>query len=697
MPKKNSLNDLIYDLRRIEEHREVLTEKKIKAMYRSLSEDLDKFIADSYKKYADEDGRFYLSYLDAKNQRARFLEEVVENVDGLTPQLQKELSKLIDATYAETYKGFVEATKKAEEAGKFAEVVKDISVQPDVLKQAVNNNISKLTLEPVLQKHRGEIIYQIQQELNIGLMNGDRYEKMAKRISERIGVSYSKAMNITRTETHRNIENGLMDGAKKVSEDFGDYGLIYAVTWRTRKDQRVRPQVRRYNKKGKWKTSINPNGANHMELEGQTVKVGEKFDLGNYNGRKVEAENPGNSRVAAHDCNCRCFLEYNIMTVEEFAKATGQSVKKVVKDSNDVSKPQNVTTEYVEGKNKIGDIDYSSSKFDYDIEIAMHEQGFDGLPKVVNKQDFDLAVKQSGMIAQRTYTAPSQEILDAYRDELYNGKWYVDCGKGGAQYGRGMYCVADYKGELSQGIKNEMAHYQSLGKQRTVHDAFINRLESVKVTDFDWKYKITDNQFEAYKKYLATSDVMPSVYKLSKEDREIFNTIGQKAKQEAHGKLSKINAEVMRDTRSYAFTETLTLQPDAKIFTIYEDVTDITNRYSREYALKHVVSDEAKETIQELIELQETIGKATNSYVSGKVDLKSVDALYDKRDKLCNSKVFKEEVSPLLNEGYNHARGKNEGALAVEMGYDAINAIGHGESGSYTVILNRTKVIFCEE
>ena len=39
---------------------------------------------------------------------------------------------------------------------------------------------------------------------------------------------------------------------------------------------------------------------------------------------------------------------------------------------------------------------------------------------------------------------------------------------------------------------------------------------------------------------------------------------------------------------------------------------------------------------------------------------------------------------------------KDPGTLATEMGYDAIKADGHGESGSYTVILNRTKVIFCK-
>ena len=35
--------------------------------------------------------------------------------------------------------------------------------------------------------------------------------------------------------------------------------------------------------------------------------------------------------VTAHDCNCRCYLEYNLMTAEEFAKVTG---KKVANDGN---------------------------------------------------------------------------------------------------------------------------------------------------------------------------------------------------------------------------------------------------------------------------------------------------------------------------------------------------------------------------
>ncbi len=336
-----SLTELLYDIRRISEHREQLTDKKIKSIYRSLSKDLNSFIADEYVKYADEDGRLYLSYLDAKNQRAKFLQEIMNNVNDLSPEIYEEIETLVDITYQKSYEGMVSALKKADTMSKFEAVTKDLSVNPYVLKQAVKNNISKLTLPSVLEKHRNEVIYQIQQELNIGLMQGDRYEKMAKRISDRLGVSESKAKNIVRTESHRNTESGFMDCAEHLNEGLGGSGLIYAVTWHNMGDERVRPQQRRKTKKG-WKTTLSSNGANHIKMEGQTVKVGEMFDLGG----GVKAKAPSQSGVAAHDCNCRCFLEYNLMTVEEFAKATGQTPEQVRKKYN--MSPNEKTMEKVE-------------------------------------------------------------------------------------------------------------------------------------------------------------------------------------------------------------------------------------------------------------------------------------------------------------------------------------------------------------
>lgn len=317
---------MLHDIRRIEENRKILTEEKIQAIYRTLEDDLNAFIAKEYRKYADENGQLYMSYLDSKRQRAKFLQEIVENVDNITPELKKTLTSLVNKTYEECYKGMAETVTQAATAENIAEVGKTLSVRPETLKRAVENNISKLTLPQVLQKHRAEVIYQIQQELNIGLINGDRYERMANRISERVGVSMSKARNIVRTESHRNIESGMMDCAENIDKKLDGSDLIYAATWKTMKDSRVRPQVMRRTKHG-WKHGYSKNGADHMKMEGVTVRVGELFDLGG--GVKTKA--PSQSGVAAHDCNCRCYLSYNLMTVEEFAKATGQSVESVRK------------------------------------------------------------------------------------------------------------------------------------------------------------------------------------------------------------------------------------------------------------------------------------------------------------------------------------------------------------------------------
>ena len=203
-------------------------------------------------------------------------------------------------------------------------------------------------------------------------------------------------------------------------------------------------------------------------------------------------------------------------------------------------------------------------EFDFEIEDIINAQGFDGLPRVVSAEEFDRLVKESSFIAQRTYSAVDQQTLDQYRDMLYNGKWYVDCGAGGAQYGQGMYCAADYAGVVSDGIKAEMQHYQELNSRR-------------------------GNQ--------------------------------------------------------YSTVETFTLDSSAKIITFGK----ICGEYARELE---------------------------------KLGVGSYDDLFEA---IVDGEKSFEGVSLM-----------NIGSYAVMKGYDAINAVRHGQSGSYTVILNRTKLIIKE-
>ena len=146
--------------------------------------------------------------------------------------------------------------------------------------------------------------------------------------------------------------------------------------------------------------------------------------------------------------------------IDEFAKQFGyeSSIKESVKSN------QPANTHYIaQGKDISATWQRRPDKFDFEIEDVINAQGFDGLPRIVSPEEFEGYVKQAndgtGFIAQRTYSAPNQEILDKYRDQLYNGKWYIDCSTGGAAYGQGMYCCYDYGNVISETTKNEMIRY----------------------------------------------------------------------------------------------------------------------------------------------------------------------------------------------------------------------------------------------
>lgn len=274
-------------------------------------------------------------------------------------------------------------------------------------------------------------------------------------------------------------------------------------------------------------------------------------------------------------------------------------------------------TSVVEGQNLVGEYVFSGD-FEYPIEDIIHTQGYDGAAKVFPYEDFKQAMEESNFYAERTYSAPNREQLEQWRQELYSGKWYVDCSTGGAQYGQGMYCAACY--DLADtkslgGLAWEMSHYQQLGIKR--------------------------------------------------------------------GNL-------------FSYTEGITIDKSAKILTLPynkkadEFISDIyTNAYITKYALKN-----QKSIVKEYIDVSEKISELTL-----KESESVINALYERRNKLGN------QIKMLLNDAVKaqmyvdklgHTKFKNPGVLAAEMGYDVINAVGHGESGSYTVILNRTKLIFCE-
>lgn len=272
-----------------------------------------------------------------------------------------------------------------------------------------------------------------------------------------------------------------------------------------------------------------------------------------------------------------------------------------------------------------------SDQFDFEIEDVMNAQGFDGLPQVVSKDEFEQLVREAndghGFIAQRTYSAGDQETLDMYRDMLYNGKWYVDCSTGGAQYGQGMYCAADYTGQLTDGIKTEMSHYIELNVSRG------NPLSYVETLTLDPSAKIItyEDLTKKYESYTnAAFDAMSRAQKKAKEN--LFEGLAAKG------------SGSVKD---------------------YEQLL-----YLHEHAWK-------KKDLAQYDVLRKKLGYS---------DTGEVDTI---------RKTIKIEADALFKSEFGD-RIENIGSYAVTLGYDAINAEGHGASSSYTVVLNRTKLIIQE-
>lgn len=312
--------DLEYYLaqaRRIAAHREANAEKEIRKLYKSMLKDLQQFMGDTYLQYAEDD-KLTFGMLQKAGYDARFLSEIEQRINLATPKAAQELKELVEKTYEAAYTEMVKGVAK--KGGLDAAFFDAVAITPEQVKAAVENPVSGLTLSDVLEKNRKDVIYNIKKAVGVGLMNGDRYTTMAKRIAEYVDNDYKKAVTIARTETHRVREAGNVAAAQAVDKEMqnGTSGMRMTKTWKTMKDERVRPQQRRKGKKG-WKTRIG-KGANHMQMEGQTVLANEKFLLGN----GVEADAPGNSGDAGNDINCRCYASYEMMDDETFFKKTGR-------------------------------------------------------------------------------------------------------------------------------------------------------------------------------------------------------------------------------------------------------------------------------------------------------------------------------------------------------------------------------------
>ena len=355
------------------------------------------------------------------------------------------------------------------------------------------------------------------------------------------------------------------------------------------------------------------------------------------------------------------------------------------------SAPGNESRAVVHGK------DISQSyKGPTDIKSIIKVQGFDGLPKIVKKDEFDKAVKASKFVAQRVYTASSQEILDAYRDQLYNGEWYVECSTGGAQYGQGMYCASDYEGNLSEGIENEIEHYAKTGDSR-YGQKLTDKERCEKAVEYLKNWQGDHEHYPEMEEYVR-AQFSGDWKRLSEAEKKITSHEIALA--------NVASDEVPTHSDAPEYIETLTLDPSAKIIT-HDEISD-EYESARRKARKDSVARAAEDLKDSLPKFKNGSVDSTvitvaglrlkamkESYFDRKATKRSIDSYESFMDS--DEKKAAVKLSRAAEKIMDESFPKDVGAFAAMKGYDAIKAEGHGESGSYTVVLNRSKVLFLDD
>lgn len=258
-------------------------EREIVKRYTLLLSEIRQELAKLYEKY-EIGGK--LTYAEmAKYDRLR---KFIEYIDYLLTVAYKDVKKNIYDVLAMLYEEGYYYTAWAIETDTLSRLAYS-AVPAETIKVMIESPITGLTLSQRLEKNRAAIIYTIQQEITQGLVQGETYKQMAKRIKGALENDTVKAMRIVRTEAHRAVETGKLQAAEHAHKN----GVVTYKVWNTVHDQRVRDR--------------------HRLLDGKKVPVDQDFKLGAITGKA-----PGQmSGGASMNVNCRCFLTYSVERIEK--------------------------------------------------------------------------------------------------------------------------------------------------------------------------------------------------------------------------------------------------------------------------------------------------------------------------------------------------------------------------------------------
>lgn len=278
-----SLNDTLIEADKVLNKLTISTEKEIIKAYAESLKNIRGQLADIYAKFSDNDGKLSFAEMSKYNRLKVLEEQIQEQLIDLTGKNAKALKTSLNEIFTESY------FRTAFAIESFTQVnLKYGLLNPKVIESSIQNPISGLTLNDRLEKNRLDIIINIKQQITQGLIQGESYPQMAKRIKDTLEGDAKKARKVVNTEAHRVQNDGRYQSGKYASEK----GINMVKVWDA-------------------SLSLNTRDA-HRKLDGTKVDIYENF----VSPTGAEGLIPGSMGKAEDDVNCRCALRYEIVGYE---------------------------------------------------------------------------------------------------------------------------------------------------------------------------------------------------------------------------------------------------------------------------------------------------------------------------------------------------------------------------------------------
>lgn len=286
-------------------------ERKVLLEYKARQAQVLSVVEKNYLKYLTGiDKADYWDMLNSYNRLTAMNKEIKAIYIGLNKNVTKDILKgqgaIFDNSY---YMSQYSTTFFSDTIGKAIKfqapnpLIRELSITGDLdimkgirdkaFKREAEGFVSKagVTLTSLLKDGNEKSLGDIFKTVKQGLINGESYQKQAKRIKKVVGGNAYNASRIVRTEGNRNLNAGSYAN----SQDIANQGIEFDRIWVASLDDRTR--------------------STHQQLDGQKADSNGLFHL---NG--MSAKYPSDWDDPAETINCRCTVIEQLKSVDPLAR-----------------------------------------------------------------------------------------------------------------------------------------------------------------------------------------------------------------------------------------------------------------------------------------------------------------------------------------------------------------------------------------